>query len=82
MTGADTLRLFFPITFLAYNVLRGNNTVLQGYNSTFRHKHTLYKFDGDVSLRRAANTAGGEFRSRLLQVFAAIRSPTERSILI
>jgi hypothetical protein len=53
-------------------------TTIQYYTSTqqhnhnvFLHTHTLYKLVGATSPQHAANTSGGEFRSKLFQVFTA-----------
>jgi hypothetical protein len=56
---------FFSKTIQCYNLTQQYN-----YNM-FLHLHTLYKSVGVTSPQHAANTSGGEFRSRSLQVFTA-----------
>jgi hypothetical protein len=52
-------------------------TLTQQYNhNVFVHTHTLYKSVGAASPQHAANTSGGEFRSKSLQVFTASHDAT------
>jgi hypothetical protein len=76
VTGNGYSYLRFIIILRIYNVF---NTTVQCYKLTRQYNynmffllHTLHKSVWVTSPQRAANTSGGEFRSRALQVFTTL----------
>jgi hypothetical protein len=71
----------FLLSYFEYTVFF--NTIVQCYKLTRQYNysmffllHTLYKSVWVASPQHAANTSGGEFRSRSLQVFTALLGVT------